>query len=142
MPTSPHRRVQRDSSASRLLLWVQRASEAPDGQTTTYPGTMRTPFSASRATSSARSPPAEAGGVDWAPVATRLLPLAVRAAHGGASSSAVEQVRDLESLQIAFPRKTIHNPLYIHISVFSQARKYGQKNIFYRKRIHNAMNLA
>ena len=40
MPTSLQRRVQRDSSATRLLLWVQRASEAPDGQTTTYPGTM------------------------------------------------------------------------------------------------------
>ena len=44
MPTSPHRRVQRDSSATRLLLWVQRASEAPDGQTTTYPGTMPVAF--------------------------------------------------------------------------------------------------
>ena len=30
MPTSPHRRVQRDSSAKRLRSWVQRASEAPD----------------------------------------------------------------------------------------------------------------
>ena len=44
MPTSPHRRVQRDSSATRLRLWVQRASEAPDGQTTTYPGTMPVAF--------------------------------------------------------------------------------------------------
>ena len=44
MPTSPHRRVQRDSSATRLRSWVQRASEAPDGQTTTYPGTMPVAF--------------------------------------------------------------------------------------------------
>ena len=44
MPTSPHRRVQRYSSATRLRSWVQRASEAPDGQTTTYPGTMPVAF--------------------------------------------------------------------------------------------------
>ena len=44
MPTSPHRRVQRDSSATRLRWWMQRASEAPDGQTTTYPGTMPVAF--------------------------------------------------------------------------------------------------
>ena len=44
MPTSPHRRVQRDASAKRRRSWVQRASEAPDGQTTTYPGTMPVAF--------------------------------------------------------------------------------------------------
>ena len=36
MPTSPHRRVQRDASARGRRSWVQRASEAPDGQITTY----------------------------------------------------------------------------------------------------------
>jgi len=36
MPTSPHRRVQRDSSAKTLRSWVYQASEAPDGSTTTY----------------------------------------------------------------------------------------------------------
>ena len=40
MPTSPLRRAPRDASAKRRRSWVQRASEAPDGQTTTYPGTM------------------------------------------------------------------------------------------------------
>ena len=44
MPTSPHRRGQRDASAKRRRSWVQRASEAPDGQTTTYPGTMPVAF--------------------------------------------------------------------------------------------------
>ena len=44
MPTSTHRRVQRDASAKRLRSCVQRASEAPDGQTTTYPGTMPVAF--------------------------------------------------------------------------------------------------
>ena len=44
MPTSTHRRVQRDASAKRRRSWVQRASEAPDGQTTTYPGTMPVAF--------------------------------------------------------------------------------------------------
>ena len=39
MPTS-HRRVQRDATAKRRRSRVQRASEAPDGQTTTYPGMM------------------------------------------------------------------------------------------------------
>ena len=38
MPTSPLRRVPRDASAKRRRSWVQRASEAPDGQTTTYLG--------------------------------------------------------------------------------------------------------
>ena len=32
MPTSPHRRAPRDASAKRRRSWVQRASEAPDGQ--------------------------------------------------------------------------------------------------------------
>ena len=31
MPTSPHRRVQRDATAKRRRSRVQRASEAPDG---------------------------------------------------------------------------------------------------------------
>ena len=44
VPTSTHRRVQRDASAKRRRSWVQRASEAPDGQTTTYPGTMPVAF--------------------------------------------------------------------------------------------------
>ena len=44
MPTSPHRRVPRDASAKRRRSWVQRASEAPDGHTTTYPGTMPVAF--------------------------------------------------------------------------------------------------
>ena len=44
MPTSPHRRVPRDASAKRRRSWVQRASEAPDGDTTTYPGTMLVAF--------------------------------------------------------------------------------------------------
>ena len=44
MPTSHHRRVQRDASAQRWRSWVQRALEAPDGQTTTYPGTMPVAF--------------------------------------------------------------------------------------------------
>ena len=44
MPTSLRRRVQRDASAKRRRSWVQRASEAPDGQTTTYPGTMPVAF--------------------------------------------------------------------------------------------------
>ena len=44
MPTSPHRRVQRDATAKRRRSRVQRASEAPDGQITTYPGTMPVAF--------------------------------------------------------------------------------------------------
>ena len=44
MPTSLRRRAQRDASAKRRPSWVQRASEAPDGQTTTYPGTMPVAF--------------------------------------------------------------------------------------------------
>ena len=44
MPTSPLRRAPRDASAKRRRSWVQRASEAPDGQTTTYPGTMPVAF--------------------------------------------------------------------------------------------------
>ena len=44
MPTSLHRRAQRDASAKSRRSWVQRASEAPDGQTTTYPGTMPVAF--------------------------------------------------------------------------------------------------
>ena len=40
MPTSPHRRVQRDATAKRRRSRVQRASEAPDGETTTSPRTM------------------------------------------------------------------------------------------------------
>ena len=44
MPTSPHRRVQSDATAKRRRSRVQRASEAPDGQTTTYPGTMPVAF--------------------------------------------------------------------------------------------------
>ena len=44
MPTSPHRRVQRDSSAKRLRSWVQRASEAPGGETTTEAGRMPVAF--------------------------------------------------------------------------------------------------
>ena len=43
MPTSPHRRVQRDATAKRRRSRVQRASEAPDG-ITTYPGTMPVAF--------------------------------------------------------------------------------------------------
>ena len=38
MPTSPHRRVQRDASAKRRRSWVQRASEAPDGSYHDLPG--------------------------------------------------------------------------------------------------------
>ena len=38
MPLCPHRKVQRDASAKRSRSRVQRASEAPDGDTTTYPG--------------------------------------------------------------------------------------------------------
>ena len=44
MPTSPHRGVQSDSSDKRLRWWVQRASEAPGGYTTTCPGTMPVAF--------------------------------------------------------------------------------------------------
>ena len=38
MPTSLHRRAQRDASAKRRRSWVQRASEAPDGQDHDLPG--------------------------------------------------------------------------------------------------------
>ena len=38
MPTSPHRRVQRDATAKRRRSRVQRASEAPDGQDHDLPG--------------------------------------------------------------------------------------------------------
>ena len=38
MPTSPHRGVPRDASAKRRRSWVQRASEAPDGQDHDLPG--------------------------------------------------------------------------------------------------------
>ena len=44
MPPCPHRKVQRDASAKRPRSRVQRASEAPDGQITTYPGTMPVAF--------------------------------------------------------------------------------------------------
>ena len=44
MPPCPHRKVQRDASAKRPRSRVQRASEAPDGDTTTYPGTMPVAF--------------------------------------------------------------------------------------------------
>ena len=48
MPTSPHRGVQGDSSARRLRSWVQRASEAPDGETTTEAGRMPVAFASRR----------------------------------------------------------------------------------------------
>ena len=38
MPTSPHRRVQRDATAKRRRSRVQRASEAPDGSDHDLPG--------------------------------------------------------------------------------------------------------
>ena len=44
MPTSPHRGVHGDSSAKRLRSWVQRASEAADGETTTEAGRMPVAF--------------------------------------------------------------------------------------------------
>ena len=44
LPPGPHRKVQRDASAKRPRSRVQRASEAPDGDTTTYPGTMLVAF--------------------------------------------------------------------------------------------------
>ena len=44
MPTSHHRRVQRDATAKRRRSRVQRASEALDGQITTYLDTMPVAF--------------------------------------------------------------------------------------------------
>ena len=62
MPPCPHRKVQRDASAKRPRSRVQRASEAPDGDTTTSPGTMLVAF-ARKARLIAIAPPSSTNGI-------------------------------------------------------------------------------